>query len=81
MKKSERLSKAEIFHVLHENNVVSWEDFFGVDYPFNLPYWIQYMPQKERVIYLQSHGSEFIDFTQNMLKQDYEWEKWQAKPD
>lgn len=62
----------------NEKGVRSWEDFYGIDSPGYLPYWLMYMPKKERYAYLLDAGYEFLDFSIEMLKDDFDWKKWEC---
>ncbi|GAA3576160.1 hypothetical protein [Marinobacter xestospongiae] len=62
----------------HLDEVRSWEDFFGVDYPGYLPYWVAYMSSDERYRYLLATRSEYRDFQSAMLKPGFDWASWVA---
>ena len=58
---------------------ISWEDTFGVDNPDYLPYWVKYMPIERRLSYLTKFGSQFTDFSTDMLKPMFNWQSWEHR--
>lgn len=54
-----RLTAKEV--EIHYSQVREWEDAYGVDWPCSeLPYWVCYMPDKDRVKYLAECNGEFV---------------------
>jgi len=63
------------FNTLDEQ-LESWFDQHGHDYPNYLPYWVKYMPTELRIYFLNKEGYQFKDYTNNMLGKDYDWKDW-----
>lgn len=59
----------------------SWEGFYGLDSHEWLPYWIEYMPYKQRYAYLTETQHQFLDYEPEMLRVDYNWKEWDCKYD
>lgn len=73
------VTKSIVQQAIDEMNIFGWEDSFGVDNPDYLPYWVQYMPQDERIVYLRECGQSFLDFKIEMLSSDFDWESWKPQ--
>ena len=64
---------------IDEDDLYAWEESFGVDNPDYLPYWIEYMPVKQRLRYLNECGRQFSDFRTEMLSPDFDWKNdWEV---
>lgn len=63
------------------DGVYSWEEFFGLDSPDYLPYWVEYMRPEKRLEYLHAVGQTFKDFVPEMMDPRYDWKSWKCKYD